>query len=610
MKNTLLVVVTTIAFIGIAILVSCRKKPTDNINLKVNTDIFQYIAVVKISDAANASQIPANIVVSISGDDADYIYAVTGKKLFTTNNGVLQLAVDPKKVPAAGNPVSFNVEISAAGYLPVTANIKIQPGQTRPAYNVRMINLNTPPAGMVIKPQVVNLSGGALSSPGIFQAAKITGDSTYYDNGISTVVLPQGTTFYYYKTQTNLVQGTKQIPITSDSSVQYGDITHVYTRITGYYNEEYSYLSTSLVKTAYTGATVTVIPIYQPGSNVDYILYPMSDPYGTNANGTPGLVQLLNGTSVTENNLLFKTAVQQKLVGVYFIGTITDATTGKTKQICISPDSSYHWFTSMVIDPTFINPITSQPIKAGDSIEAGIVTDNTGTHTIHAAVKKGNNGQLRIETQSPDAGYYYDAPYKNTVSVSADVSVDTNTIPDIENLNGYTYLQYTGAGSGSGYMFNFYQYFIPQPGPSKILSWTYALNSAFQVQQTQNITAAYYWNKQLTNKSGQGQSAFGMPFLYTLDPIVEFNLTFNCSSKSYYPTYSGSDIINGNNGYIGYFYFNMINGRWRTRGVQQGVTYNLGAPVCDGSYATINFVINGTKIVKSYSDPVICNCYF
>ncbi len=599
-------IIISALFIAVAvglIVAGCKKKPTDNLVVRVNTDIVKYITTVQVGDAAKTGIVPGNVTVTAGGPDAQYVYSMFGKKnLIVGSDGLLQIAIDPLRVPSTGNPINFTLSISSAGYLPVTTTININAGQVRTHYNVRMINLANPPAGMTIKEQDMVAGSGGIAAPGIFNIAKTTQDTTYYDNGVSTIVMPQGTTFYYYTANTTnkTVKGTQEIPITKDSVVKYGDITHTYTRLTGYYQQEYSYLqsTTTYTKTPYTG-TVKTICIYEPGTSVNYLFYP----YDENSTNTYSpSINLLNGTTTTEDNLLFATAVKQKLVGVYFVGTVTPTGAASPMDIVISPDSRYKWFTSFAISDTMKNPITGQLIKEGDSIETGI--DPVSFNTLRTVVLKGNNGKLRVETQSPDAGFYYKAPYSFHYAASFSSGVDTNVIPDIENLRGIASINF------ANYYYNYY--ISPEPGAGSTLNLAMTVNSVSPIVQNGITGGAYYWNKAITSTTSG--AIFAAPYLVNLNPIVDFWLTFDCgaknSAKAYNPTYCGATYASTNtNGWVS-FYFNMINGHWRTRGVQQGTTYTLSSSVCDGSIVTIPFAISGSSVVKEYNDPVICNCYF
>jgi hypothetical protein len=131
------------AFVLLMLLVgaSCTK-PTQDIKVVVDTNVIKYSALVHVVDAANGSNPPANLSLTISGQDAASIYEISGKKNYTISSGNISLGPTPTLEPTADRPVKFNVVLSAPGYTTVTQAIQINAGQTQQVVNISMVPVN------------------------------------------------------------------------------------------------------------------------------------------------------------------------------------------------------------------------------------------------------------------------------------------------------------------------------------------------------------------------------------------------------------------------------------------------------------------------------------
>ncbi|WP_158825902.1 hypothetical protein [Mucilaginibacter lacusdianchii] len=108
--------------------INACKKPTDNINLIVNTSSLSKAPTLVRFVNANASSntsLPANITVSVNGTGAGLVQVDGGGTNFTAVNGLLPLSLIKAANPSVSNPVTFTLYASVAGYVPVSKTITL-----------------------------------------------------------------------------------------------------------------------------------------------------------------------------------------------------------------------------------------------------------------------------------------------------------------------------------------------------------------------------------------------------------------------------------------------------------------------------------------------------
>ncbi len=167
---------------------SCTK-PLKDVNIVVDTNVFKHTAVIEVK--STSGQMINNATVTLSGPGAAEIYNADGLKSFKLAGGMILLALNPKVVPAEGTPVSFNVNIEAPDYLPVSVPVKIYRDQTTSLVTSTMINTKTLPEGVKIQNSAVPLAAnGATTAP-------VTVSSTTGGGVTETVKIemPAGTQF-------------------------------------------------------------------------------------------------------------------------------------------------------------------------------------------------------------------------------------------------------------------------------------------------------------------------------------------------------------------------------------------------------------------------------
>ncbi len=149
-------------FLGLSLVFACQKiNPFDDVELTVNTDIYQAPILVKFFDAnINATNLPENISVSISGPGKNLIFDDLGGKNYTVAQNVLSLVLDKNAKPTETNPIKFTVSVTAPGFVSTSQSIIISdPSQTL-EFTVPMTRASNTPEGTAAKTESLSLTTG------------------------------------------------------------------------------------------------------------------------------------------------------------------------------------------------------------------------------------------------------------------------------------------------------------------------------------------------------------------------------------------------------------------------------------------------------------------
>jgi hypothetical protein len=576
MKNKFLLVVA-----GAMIMTGFEncKKPTENVKLNINNGVFTNFVYVKVRDFDNPNTFPARATVSISGPDADYIYNTAGTKDYVLNkDGTIALAVDPRRVPTEANPLDIIISASSNASLPVSQEILIDGKQKTKNVTLNMVSLSKPPQGYAYETRDFSLTGGVIPGPKTV-GSKTTADSVYYSDDNTTVVLPAGTDFYYYKS----VKSTRiDQPISNDYTLngiqKSGKAYRLYDAMVDYKYE----------KVKYTGGELKVVCLYTNVSNTNVRLTPINSGNEDNAS-----IKLLNGQTVKYSELLYTNSVRKVLYDVYFLGK-----DDKGNYIHISPSVNSKWFTSYNLDPNTINPLTNAKIKAGDLIEVGI--DYATNTSVYDTIREAKNKQLRVEAKTFNAGYFYRAEYTQNFSFTMN-PIQPTTIPDLENLSSSVNINY-GAGN-LNYGFN-------PSSVSQPIRLEGKIASKDPITVGQADVALFYCSKNVAQyKVNQGVpvNIFEDRNFQSLPPVTTFHLTMKCLNNNIivHPDYY-AQVYSSNTGQ--YFYCNVVKGLWSTRGVRAGETYNISGYVNGYLLTDVLSVASGSNEVykELKGDEYIC----
>lgn len=142
--------VTAILILAIILLPMC-KDPLSGFKAELNSNISSATISIMVTNAnPNAAvQMPKDVSISFSGPGAARLFEVSGSKDFTLQNGIINLIMINADRPTADNPVFFNVNLRAPGFMDVTYLVSI--GDTgRYSYQIPMVELNNAPEGVAV----------------------------------------------------------------------------------------------------------------------------------------------------------------------------------------------------------------------------------------------------------------------------------------------------------------------------------------------------------------------------------------------------------------------------------------------------------------------------
>lgn len=134
---------------------SACKKPTEDIQLVIDTDIIKYTAMINVTDGTNGNAAPSNAVITILGANANDIYELSGEKDIHLNSGMVTIGLHPNVVPKASEPIMVTVEITASGYNKATREVVFTADQKQQVVNISLIRTGSTTPPVVIPPPPV-----------------------------------------------------------------------------------------------------------------------------------------------------------------------------------------------------------------------------------------------------------------------------------------------------------------------------------------------------------------------------------------------------------------------------------------------------------------------
>lgn len=176
--------------LGYGLFLAC-KKPSDGVEVTVNTDIYTTPMLFRFAnaDTAATSQ-PADFTVTVTGEDASAVVTPEGGKTFTTSGGVLALMLEKSAAPSPENPVQFSIIGTASGFTPVVQNVTIT-SDSAYTKEVRLVAYSKPAGGTGAGLLQTSLNAGVLSN-----ATTITTATSASTTEAANIVFPAGTKFY------------------------------------------------------------------------------------------------------------------------------------------------------------------------------------------------------------------------------------------------------------------------------------------------------------------------------------------------------------------------------------------------------------------------------
>ncbi|KAA5532598.1 hypothetical protein F0919_17605 [Taibaiella lutea] len=183
-----------ILYIAVALFSICFTqctKPSKDFTFSINPNPFDHTVTMNFYDAAHPGTPPAGIIITISGQDANDVYEISGVKRYNVVDGILSLGLLYKANPTDGSPAKFTVKAEAPGYLPVLIPVTIKVGQPLKLINVSMINKADPPAGVNVNVTTTTLTGDSTSTNVVIPPPASAGPN----DQVVSIDIPAGTSF-------------------------------------------------------------------------------------------------------------------------------------------------------------------------------------------------------------------------------------------------------------------------------------------------------------------------------------------------------------------------------------------------------------------------------
>lgn len=164
----------------------------NDFQVHVTPEFYSYVVQVEVEDLTDANNaLPSDLEVEITGPDAGGVYYTDGTKNFRVFDGFLQMFVAREFEPVSGDPVDFDIVLSADGYRTNNTRVSIVEGVYSTDIRAQILNLDNLPTGINSNTSSgsVDPQTNALSQNLTISAA--TSDST----SSAEITVPAGTRF-------------------------------------------------------------------------------------------------------------------------------------------------------------------------------------------------------------------------------------------------------------------------------------------------------------------------------------------------------------------------------------------------------------------------------
>jgi hypothetical protein len=150
---------------------SCDKV-TQDLDLIVNADVIRYSVLLQVTEPSGA--LPANLSISVTGEDANAIYDISGNKDLVISNGMITLGVHPRNEPTETDPIRFSVKLSGANHLATTIPVTIKKDQFNQIKTGTILKLSAAPATVAVVNKTVTLAPNGTSAEPITISNPVT----------------------------------------------------------------------------------------------------------------------------------------------------------------------------------------------------------------------------------------------------------------------------------------------------------------------------------------------------------------------------------------------------------------------------------------------------
>ena len=251
-----------------------------------------------------------------------------------------------------------------------------------------------------------------------------------------------------------------------------------------------------------------------------------------------------------------------------------------------------------------LSSVIARSISLRDSVETGINIKGDSTYrSVIRSVTIAAQSYLRTESQSANAGFYYEAPFTQTYNITLNPTVPRviRSIPDQENLAFNSYLR-------MGPYYLYLSFNLGSYSENKSVSYTGTIASSFVIAVPQVVTQVSYWWTNLVNTvqttTFNAQIDLFANANIRLQPRVDFEMCIKCTEKNLIitPSQWGYVIIPGDDSPYRRTQrsINPVNGKWSTMGLPVGGDYT----------ATGTFLVKSPKYKLKIDGPIVRDTAF
>ena len=544
----------------------------DNFQLTLNSDIFNYRLTLELVD--EMGQPLQNAEVFVEGRDEAKIFSELGTKSFFVSNGAVTFAVHPGMEPQAGDTVKFSVLITAPGHESGSVELAIPEGQFSSTESAGLYAKTNLPEFLKLEDITITASNGTVGqgslisgkngSDGRMVKVMRTGslDSVYYDTNRTSVLILQGAQFWYWKQYLRPVRP-KLYQTFFDTAVVNGETVAVQIKEFVGYGDDTNWVP-AYTREVYTGDVLDVEISITNREDKNYRII--------GGNSDRQINTAIEG-EVARNRVFMDYFTYNRINWLRYLGKDDEG-----KPITIYPKrisgGEHGIYYSSVIDSTRTNPLTGNLMKEGDTVEVGTryVGSNQAIQTVKAAVLRAPNGELRVQSPYPVAGFFRYMPYSSNWNYNIDFTPPTN-VPDLNNLRSYVWVEpFANSTQSVGLDWH------PITETSGNRSYQGALVSEQPMSASPKLVVETdYWYKYPVRKEFNSASgsfdAFNDDDFNSLPAITSYDVEVYCAANDsvrILPSVSARAYVDGY-----YTNINLVNGNWKTRGVQLNDQFNI-----------------------------------
>lgn len=568
----------------------------DNFQLTLNSDIFNYRLTLELVD--EMGQPLQNAEVFVEGRDEAKIFSELGTKSFFVSNGSVTFAVHPGMEPQAGDSVKFSVFITAPGHESGSVELAIPEGQFSSTESAGLYAKTNLPEFLELEDIAVTASNGTVGQGSLISGkngsdghmVKVirTGslDSVYYDTNRTSVLILQGAQFWYWKQYLKPVRP-KLFETFFDTAVVNGEAVAIQIKEFVGYGDDTNWVP-SYTREAYTGDILDVEISITNREDKNYRII--------GGNSDRQINTAIEG-EVARNRVFMDYFTYNRINWLRYLGKDDEG-----KPITVYPKrisgGEHGIYYSSVIDSTRTNPLTGNLIKEGDTVEVGMryAGFNQAIQTVKAAVLRAPNGELRVQSPYPVAGFFRYMPYSSNWNYNIDFTPPTN-VPDLNNIRPYVWVE-PFANSTQSVALDYFS--LRETSGNR--SYTGALVSEQPMSATPKLVMdTDYWYKYFVRKEFNSASgsfdAFSDDDFNSLPAVTSYDVEVYCAANDsvrILPSVSARAYVDGY-----YTNINLVNGNWKTRGVQLSDEFNITLQYQNFSLDT-TFVVEQTQNLIQY----------